>query len=135
MIVTAKLFPKLQNVKNLLRPLSRKRRLGKRFESQYVNAFQILAKTPSERFYHVFSSFSGKLIPKMSPPVLGEILGVFINTLTADVKDPVQDCENLLLPIQMHLSQKPKAFSLLFVPFLVSTSNFKHFEEKDDCHS
>ena len=71
----------------------------------------------------------------MSPPVLGEILGVFINTLTADVKDPVQDCENLLLPIQMHLSQKPKAFSLLFVPFLVSTSNFKHFEEKDDCHS
>ena len=88
-----------------------------------------------ERFFHVFTSFSGKLIPKMSPPVLGEILGVFINTLTADVKDPVQVFENLLLPIQMHLSQKPKAFSLLFVPFLEYTSNFKHFVKKDDCHS
>ena len=71
----------------------------------------------------------------MSRPVLGEILGVFINTLTTDVKDPVQDCENLLLPIQMHLSQKPKAFSLLFVPVLEYTSNFKHFVKKDGCHS
>ena len=46
----------------------------------------------------------------MSPPVLGEILGVFVNTLTADGKCPVEDLENLPLPIQMHLSGKRKTF-------------------------
>ena len=64
----------------------------------------------------------------MSPLVLGEILGVFVNTLTDDAKDPVQVCENLQLPIQMQLSEKRKSFFEFFVPFLESTSNFKHFE-------
>ena len=63
----------------------------------------------------------------MSPLVLGEILGVFVNTLTADGKYPVQGCENLQLPIQMQLSEKRKTFSEFFVSFLESTSNFKHF--------
>ena len=64
----------------------------------------------------------------MSPLVLGEILGVFVNTLTDDAKYPVQVCENLQLPIQMQLSEKRKSFFEFFVPFLESTSNFKHFE-------
>ena len=58
-----------------------------------------------------FPSFSEKLIWKMCPLVLGEILGVFVNTLTADGKYPVQGCENLQLPIQMQLSEKQKSFS------------------------
>ena len=52
----------------------------------------------------------------MSPLVLGEILGVFINTLTAEGNYPVQGCENLQLPIQMRLSEKRKTFSAFFVP-------------------
>ena len=71
----------------------------------------------------------------MSSIALGEISAVFVNTLTADDMFPVQDFENLELPIQMELSQKRKTFSRCFVPFLESTSNFKHFEKKDDCHS
>ena len=71
----------------------------------------------------------------MSPLVISEILEVFVNTLTADDKYPVQDCENLQLLIQMQLSEKRKTFSEFFVPFLDSTSNFKHFETKDDCQS
>ena len=46
----------------------------------------------------------------MSPLVLDEILGVLVNTLTANGKYLVQDCENLRLPIQMQLSQKRKSF-------------------------
>ena len=38
---------------------------------------------------------------EMSPLVLGEVLEVFGNTLTADGKYPVQYCKNLQLPIQM----------------------------------
>ena len=57
---------------------------------------------------------------------------VFLNTLTADDKYPVQYCRNLQRPIEMQLSEKRKKCSQFFVPFLQSTSNFKHFEEKDD---
>ena len=58
----------------------------------------------------------------MSPAiVLGKILGMFVNKLSADGMYPVQDCEKLQLPSQMHLSKKPKAFSQLFLPFLEST--------------
>ena len=48
---------------------------------------------------------------------------------------PVQDCGNLSSPIQMELYLKPTIFSDFFVSFLESTSNFKHFEKKDDRHS
>ena len=57
---------------------------------------------------------------------------MFRNTLTANDNYPVQDCGNLSSSIQMRLSLKPKIFSDLFVPFLESTSNYKHFEKIDD---
>ena len=57
-----------------------------------------------------FTSFSQKLIWKMSPLVLWEILGVFVKTLTADGMYPIQGCENFQLPIQMQLSQKKELF-------------------------
>ena len=71
----------------------------------------------------------------MSPVVLGEIVGVFLNTLISDGKHPVQGCENFQLPFQTQFSKKRKPFSGVFVPILDCTSNFEHFERKDDCHS
>ena len=68
----------------------------------------------------------------MSPLALGEIYGVFFNTLSAGGKYHFQYCENLQLPIKMQVSEIRKTFSHFFVPFLESTSNFKHFEKKDD---
>ena len=43
--------------------------------------------------------------------MLGQILGVFVNALTADGKYPIQGCEKFQLPIQMQLSEKRKSFS------------------------
>ena len=71
----------------------------------------------------------------MSPLVLGEILGVFVDTLPADAKYPVEYYDNLRLPTQIQLSERRKPFSQFFLRFLESTSNFKHFEQKDDGHS
>ena len=71
----------------------------------------------------------------MCPLVLGEIVGVFFNTLTDDDKYPVQDCKNLPLPIQMQLSSKRRTLFQFFVPFLGSEPSFKRFERKDDRHS
>ena len=47
----------------------------------------------------------------MYPLVLGEILGMFVNALTADGKYPVEGCENFQIPIEMQLSEKQKTFS------------------------
>ena len=74
----------------------------------------MLAKFQSERFNHVFSSFSGKLIWKMSPLVLCQILGLSVNIWTSDGKYPVQGCENLQRPTQMQLSENPKFFFSIF---------------------
>ena len=38
--------------------------------------------------------------------------------------------ENLPLPIQMQLSEKPKTFFEFFIAFLESKVNFEHFEKK-----
>ena len=115
MIVIAGLFTKLQTVKSLFRTLYKRHRFGACFDSQHLKASQILAKSPWERFYLVFSSFSGNLNWKISPLVLREILGIFVNTLTVDGKYPVQDCKNLQLSIQMKLSQKRTALSQFFL--------------------
>ena len=55
-------------------------------------------------FIIFFLSLWGEMIRKISPLTKFQILEVFVNTLTADYKYPVPDCENLPFPIQMQLS-------------------------------
>ena len=54
-IVIADVFPKLQTVKDLVRPLSKKRRFRTSFDGQHVKGSQTLVKSAWEHFYHVFS--------------------------------------------------------------------------------
>ena len=57
-----------------------------------------------DHFCHMFSSFWAEIIREISPLVKFEILGGFVNTLTADDKYPVWGSENLSFPIQTQLS-------------------------------
>ena len=58
------------------------------------------------------------------------------NTLTANYKYSRSNRENLSLPIQMQLSEKPKIFCQFFIAFLESTLNFEHFEtKKNESHN
>ena len=66
----------------------------------------------------------------MSPVVLDEFLGVFVNTLTAGGKYPVEDYGNLQLSIQIQISEKQKKLFFFFA-FLEFTSKVEHFERKD----
>ena len=63
---------------------------------------------------------------------ISETLGVFVNTLTADERYSLQNRKTLRQPIQLQLSKKQKKFSEFFAAYLQCTSNFEHFEEKDD---
>ena len=66
-IVIATLFRKLQTVKDLVRPLSRKNRFRAPFGSQHVNGSQTLEKYGWEHFHHNFPSLWENLIWKISP--------------------------------------------------------------------
>ena len=104
MIVIANVFPKLQTVKKLVKPLCRKRRFRTSFDSQRVNWCQTLVKSAWEHLYHVFSSLWREIIWKIFPLLEFEMLGVFVNRLSPDDKYPVADFESLQFPIQMLLS-------------------------------
>ena len=67
--------------------------------------------------------------------VTSEVLGLFVNTLTADDKYYCFKRENFQQEFQMHLSQKAKNLASIFIPFLESTSNFQHFGKKCETHS
>ena len=103
-IVIALLLPKLQTVKGLVRPLSKKRSLRTLFESQHLKGSQTLMKSVWEHFYQILSTLWENLIWKTSSLVICEIFQVSVNTLTADAKYTVHDCGNLLLHIQRQLS-------------------------------
>ena len=129
MMVIANVFPKLQTVKKFVTQLCKKGIFGILLESRHVKVPRILAKSPWEYFYHVFSSIWRKLILKISPLGLDQTYGVFFNTLTADGKYPIEYCGNFF---QVLVSENRKTFSEFFVRFHECTSNFKHFEKKDD---
>ena len=61
-----------------------------------------------------------------------QILGLLVNTLATDEKSPVLNRGNLMIPIQMQLSEKQKHSSEFFAAILKSRLNFEHFEKKDD---
>ena len=118
MIVIANVFPKLQTVKDLVRPCSKKCRFRTPFDSQYIKASPERMKSAWKKFYHIFfSPVCEKLICKISPLVICEILVWFGKTLTANEKYLVRDCENLPSPFQMELSQKRKTFLQFFFHF------------------
>ena len=112
MIVIANVFPKLQTVKYLVKPPSRKLLFRTSFENQRINGYRTVVKSAREHFYHIFSSFWGEVIWKSSALLKFEILLAIGNTLTAGDKYPVWDCDNLQFPIQMQISWKKNFFRI-----------------------
>ena len=123
-IVIGNVFPKLATVQGLVTPLSIHRSLKTSFDNQHVKRFQTLLKSSWENFYHIFSSHWAEIIRKTSPWLKFGIIGLFVNTWTANYKYPDPDCENLPFSIQIQLSSEQKTFSPFFIPFMESPSNF-----------
>ena len=130
MIVTTNVFPEFKTSKYVVRQISKKCRFRTTFDSQHDKEPQRPVKSAWHHFYHTSPSLWAKLIWKMSLLVICEILRGFVNTLTADDKYPLRNCENLPLPIEIQLSKKLKTFPQSFVPILQSPSNLKPFEKK-----
>ena len=70
LIVIPTLFRKIHNVKNVVKPLSKKHHSRTPFDSQHVKASQTLVKSVSEHFHHIFSSLWETVVWKISPLVI-----------------------------------------------------------------
>ena len=71
----------------------------------------------------------------MSLLVRSEILGLLVNTLTANYEYSRSNTDNLPLPFQMQLSEKLKRFFPSFIAFSESALNFEHFQKTKEVHS
>ena len=114
--------------------MSKKSRFRGCFEKQYGKRAQTLLRSPSQHLYHIYWSLARKLCSKKSLLLTCQILGLLVNTLATDEKYPVLNRDNLMIPIQMQLSQKQKTFSQILAAFLKSRLNLEYFFKKDDPH-
>ena len=64
-----------------------------------------------------------------------EVLGQFVNTMTAVYNYSRWNLENLRQQVQTLISQKVSSFSGFFIVSLKSTLNLEYFEKKDQSHS
>ena len=105
------------------------------FEKHHGKCGPALLKPPSQQLYHINWSLATKLCSKKSFLLTCQNLAPIINTLAADEKYPVLNRDNLMIPIQIQLSEKQKTFTQFLAAFLKSRISFEHFEKKDYPHS
>ena len=72
---------------------------------------------------------------KKSVLVRSEILGLFLNTFTAESTYSRRNMQTLTQQVQTPLSLKQKNFSGFFIAFLKSTLNGEHFQKKGESSS
>ena len=89
----------------------------KSFGIQRVNESQKLLKYAEKHFNPTFSSLWAKLSYKKLLLVRSEVLGLLVDTLTANYEYSRSNGENLPLPIQMQLSKNPKHFAAILFYF------------------
>ena len=118
MTLIAFVFLKLQTAKDVVRELSKRPRFRRPFDKLHGKRSQILWKPEGQDVYCIYWSLWRQLSRKNSLVVTWKILGLFINTLTADNKYYFISRDNLTQPVQMHLSKEqkicPKVFFCIF---------------------
>ena len=72
---------------------------------------------------------------KKSVLVRSKILGLFINTLTAEYMYSGRNMQTFTQQVQTPLSLKQKTFSWFLIAFLKSIWNGEHFEKKGESSS
>ena len=105
------------------------------FRSQSVHGKQTFLKFVWEDVYPNFALILDKLSQKRSLFVRCGILRVFGNTLAAHHMYSRHNWGKFPQHVKTLLSRKGKTFFSIFIPFLESTQNFKHFEKKGQLYS
>ena len=85
-------------------------------------------------YYPIFMNL-GKAWAKKMSDLVRSVLGLFVNTLTAEYTYSRRNMQTLTQQVQTPLSLKQKTFSRFFIAFLKSTWNGEHFQKKGESSS
>ena len=129
MSVIGQIVLKLLNPKNLLIWMHYSVCFTKYFSRERVHGFQKLLKSAKKHFYATFSLLWAQLSLKKLFLIWSQILGLLVNTLTANFQYSRSSRVYLQLQIQIKLSKKPQTFCWLLCPFLESILNFQCCEK------
>ena len=102
-----------------------------RFGRQHVNGSQKLLRSARNQLHTTLPLIRDSGSRKRIFLIRSELLGQFVNTLTADYKYPRQNRENLWQQVPSPISRKAKTCSESYVSFLKSTLSLEYFETKD----
>ena len=105
------------------------------FGNQPVNGYQTLLKSARHYYCPNFPWTWDKLSWKKSALVISKILGLFVNTLTAEYTYSGRNMKTFTQQVQTPLSLKQKTFSGFFIAFLKPTWNGEHFQKKGESSS
>ena len=94
-----------------------------------------MLKSARHYYYPIFPWIWDKLSWKKCALVRSNILGLFVNTLTAEYTYSRRNMQTFTQHIQTPLSLKQKTFSGVFIAFLKSTLNGEHFQKKRESSS
>ena len=100
------------------------------FGNQPFNGEQTLLKYARHYYYPILPWIWDKLNWKKSALVRYKILGLFVNTLTAEYMYSGRNIQTFTQQVQTPLSLKQKTFSGFFIAFLKSTWNGENFQKK-----
>ena len=106
-----------------------------RFGSQHVNGSQTLLRSAGKHFHTAIPLIWGRTSRKTLVLFRAEVLGQFVNTMTAVWNYFRYNLENLKKQVQTQISLKRKSFSEFFIAYMKSTLNLEYFEKKDQSHS
>ena len=105
------------------------------FANQPVNGQQTLLKSAWHYYYPIFPWIWDKLSWKRSALVRSTILGLFVNTLTAEYTYSCRNIQTLTQQVHTPLSLKQKTFSRFFIASLKYTWHGEHFQKKGESSS
>ena len=106
-----------------------------RFGNQHVNGSETLLRSAGNHFHTAISLIWGRTSRKRLVLVRSEVLGQFVNTMTAVYYYFRKNLENLPHQVQTQISLKQKPFSAFSIALMKSTLNLQYFEKKDQSHS
>ena len=94
-----------------------------------------MLKSARHYYYSIFPWIWDKFSWKKSALVRSKILGLFVNTLTAEYKYSRRNMKTLTQQVETKFPLKQKTFSKFFIAFLKSTWNGEHFQKKGESSS
>ena len=106
-----------------------------RLGSQHVNGSQTLLRSSRNSFHTTIPLIWGRTSRKRLVLVRSEVLGQFVNKMTAVYNYFRYILENLRRQVQTQVCLKRKTSSGFFIALMKSALNLEYFEKKDQSHS